>query len=103
MIEETFIDGIPIKDYGKPVSQTCYPYISCPEFQEVKNGVKCIIPIMSNFELEELQGDIKYHYNDFIEKINETISRDKEIIILREIIKFQDEEIKKLKKERGNK
>ena len=64
--------------------------------EDKKFEYKIKVPIMNNLELAELQTDIFSHYDRYINAITETITRDKEFIIYREIIKYQDKIISNL-------
>jgi len=91
MTEEVYIDGIPLKDYGKPSSKSFYP-----EFQQIENGYKVSVPLFNELELKELDYNIENNYNELIEQISKAVSRDREIIILKKVIQKQDTEINKL-------
>ena len=93
MTDKTYIDGTPTEDYGKPWSKSFYP-----EFQQIENGCKVSVPLFTNLELKKLDYNIQTHYNEVIEQISKTVSRDREIIILKKVIQKQDTEINKLKK-----
>ena len=70
---------------------------------EIENGVKITVPIMTNLELAELDNNIALHYNNIIHEISKTVSRDKDIIILKRIIEYQDNRIKELERKLGDK
>lgn len=58
--------------------------------------VKMSVPVMTNLEMEELDNNIEKYYSNIIDKISDHIYRDRELITLQRIIKYQDEKIKKL-------
>lgn len=68
---------------------------------EIENGVKISFPIITNQELETLDYQIATDYHNIINEISKTVARDKDIIILKRIIKYQDNEIKELKRRLG--
>ena len=57
---------------------------------------KISVPLISNQELEKLKYNISTYYSDIVEKISETIAKDKDIIVLQQVIKYQDKKIKQL-------
>ena len=63
---------------------------------EIENEVKISFPIMSTADLAELDNDILINYQDIIDEITKTIVKDKDMIILQRVIKYQDTEINKL-------
>lgn len=63
-----------------------------------KEELKISVPIITNQELEIFDYDIETNYQTIINQITKTISRDREIIILKRVIKKQDDKIKKLQK-----
>ena len=58
--------------------------------------VKMSVPVMTNLEMAELDNNIEKYYSNIIDKISDHIYRDRELITLQRIIKYQDEKIKKL-------
>lgn len=58
--------------------------------------VKMSVPVMTNFEIAELDKTIEKHYSNIMDEISDHIYRDRELITLQRIIKYQDEKIKKL-------
>jgi uncharacterized HAD superfamily protein len=60
------------------------------------NEVKVSIPIYTNQEIAEIDNVIEQHYSDFMEQISNHVYKERELITLQRIIKYQDEKIKKL-------
>ena len=70
---------------------------------EIENGVKIKVPIVTNQELENIDYQIITDYNNIMNEISKTVSRDKDIIILKRIIEYQDNRIKELERKLGDK
>lgn len=64
----------------------------------MEEEIKINVPIITNQELENLRCDIEREYDSYVDTILRTVSKEKDIIILREIIKYQDKTIDELKK-----
>lgn len=65
---------------------------------EKYNIYKIEVPIINKKGLDDINNLMQYDYDNFINKIAENVSKDKDIIILQQIIKNQDEKIKKAEK-----
>ena len=63
------------------------------------NTFKISVPIITNEELEKLDYTIENDLDNIVHQISKTVSRDKDIIILKKVIEKQSKEIEKLKKE----
>lgn len=64
--------------------------------KEENEALKISVPIITNQELEELDSLIENNYESIFEKISKTVSKDRDIIILKKIIEKQHKEIKEL-------
>ena len=66
--------------------------------EEKKDNVfKISMPIITNEELERLDYTIENDLDNIVHKISETVSRDRDIIILKKVIEKQSKEIEELK------
>ena len=60
--------------------------------------LKIKMPLFNINEEVELENKLSFHLDEFTDEIMRTMTRDKEIIILKKVIKKQQAEIKELKK-----
>lgn len=60
------------------------------------NENKISIPIYTNQEIAEMDNAIEQHYSDLMEQISNHIYKERELITLQRIIKFQDKKIRGL-------
>ena len=68
--------------------------------EEKKDNVfKISMPIITNEELERLDYTIENDLDNIVHKISETVSRDRDIIILKKVIEKQSKEIEELKED----
>lgn len=65
---------------------------------EEDNVFKISVPIITNEELERLDYTIENDLDNIVNQISETVSRDRDIIILKKVIEKQSKEIEELKK-----
>ena len=65
--------------------------------EEKDNVFKISVPIITNEELERLDYTIESDLDNIVHQISETVSRDKDIIILKKVIEKQSKEIEELK------
>lgn len=65
---------------------------------EEMEKVKINIPIFNNIEEAELENKLNFHLEEFTNEIMKTISKDKDIIILKKVIEKQQKEIEKNQK-----
>lgn len=63
--------------------------------EDEKEVVKISFPIITNQELAELDNLIENNYQTIYEKISKTVSKDREIIILKRVIEKQQKELEK--------
>lgn len=68
---------------------------------EEMEKVKINIPIFNNIEEAELENKLNFHLEEFTNEIMKTISKDKDIIILKKVIEKQQKEIEELKQEQA--
>lgn len=62
--------------------------------EEKKDYVyKMNVPIFNNLELKELDYKIENYLDDIVSEISKTVSRDREIIILKKVIEKQQEQL----------
>ena len=66
--------------------------------EEKRNVFKINVPIFTNEELEKLDYTIENYLDSIVNQISETVSRDRDIIILKKVIEKQGKEIEELKK-----
>ena len=62
------------------------------------NTFKISVPIITNEELERFEYSLETDLDNIVHQISETVSRDKDIIILKKVIEKQSKEIEELKK-----
>ena len=61
--------------------------------EEKDNVFKISVPIITNEELERLDYTIKNDLDNIVHQISKTVSRDRDIIILKKVIEKQSKEI----------
>lgn len=59
---------------------------------------KISVPIIDNFELEEWDRNISNNYESIFDEIAKNVSKEREILALKRVIKYQHDKIKKLEK-----
>ena len=69
--------------------------------EEKDNVFKISVPIITNEELEKLDYTIENDLDNIVHQISKTVSRDKDIIILKKVIEKQSKEIEELKDTRS--
>ena len=57
------------------------------------NTFKISVPIITNEELERFEYSLETDLDNIVHQISETVSRDKDIIILKKVIEKQSKEI----------
>lgn len=67
--------------------------------EEKDNVFKISVPIITNEELERLDYTIKNDLDNIVHQISKTVSRDRDIIILKKVIEKQSKEIEEYKKQ----
>lgn len=65
------------------------------EEEKKDNVLKVSVPIFNNKELKELDYKIDNYLNDIVSEINKTVSKDRDIIILKKVIEKQQKELEK--------
>ena len=60
------------------------------------NTFKISVPIITNEELERFEYSLETDLDNIVHQISETVSRDKDIIILKKVIEKQSKEIEEL-------
>ena len=71
--------------------------------EEKDNVFKISVPIITNEELEKLDYIIENDLDNIVHQISKTVSRDKDIIILKKVIEKQSKEIEGLKEDNKKK
>lgn len=65
--------------------------------EEKDNVFKISVPIITNEELQRLDYTIKNDLDNIVHQISKTVSRDRDIIILKKVIEKQSKKIEELK------
>ena len=61
--------------------------------------IKINIPFFNGSEEAEIENKLLFHLDEFTDEIMRTITKDKDMVILKKVIKQQQKEIKELKQE----
>ena len=68
------------------------------EEEEKDNVYKISVPIITNEELESLDYTLENDLDNIVQQITETVSKDRDIIILQKVIEKQQKEVEELDK-----
>lgn len=68
------------------------------KIENIKDGCKISVPIISNQELDDFNNilDIETEYEKLIKKVSEQVYKEKECILLQQIIKKQEQTLENL-------
>ena len=69
--------------------------------EEEKEVIKMSYPLFTSNEEAQLENMLNFHLDEFVNEINKTMSKDKDIIILKKVIEKQQKEIEELKEEQA--
>ena len=64
---------------------------------EEDKEIKISFPLFTFNEEAQLENTLNFHLDEFVNEINKTMSKDKDIIILKKVIERQQKEIEELK------
>ncbi len=60
---------------------------------EEEKKIKISFPMFTSVEEAQLENTLEFHLDEFVNEINKTMTRDKDIIILKKVIEQQAKEI----------
>ena len=62
---------------------------------EEEKKIKISFPMFTSVEEAQLENTLNFHLDEFVNEINKTMTRDKDIIILKKVIEQQAKEIER--------